>query len=202
MSNRLIFFLFSLALRAAFKLIGTVFEILGAVLALIFAPRRPARRAPRRRRGGPARMPRLRLPKGTSLVVSGAFAIDGDTLSVDLPSGENLRIRIYGIDAPESDQMHGPCATLKMRQMISGAQLKIRPIETDRYGRLVARVVRVSDGVDVGQAMVAAGYARAAHRYAKRYVGCERRARARRRGLWANRGGIPDPAAHRAAQRG
>ena len=84
--------------------------------------------------------------------------VDGDTISV---KGE--RIRILGIDAPES--FGSRCdrelklalkAKERLRALLNSGPLSIERQGTDRYGRTLARVY--AGGVDVGQALLAEGY--------------------------------------------
>lgn len=66
---------------------------------------------------------------------------DGDTINVHR-GGQELRIRFCGIDAPETKQALGPESTALLRQLIdsSDGQVQIAPVQTDRYGRMVAEV--------------------------------------------------------------
>lgn len=88
-----------------------------------------------------------------------AYAIDGDTLRV---RGE--RVRIMGLDAPETDA-HCPReavlarqATERMRALVSDG-VEIEPHGRDRYGRLLAFVTDAR-GRDVARVMIAEGLAR------------------------------------------
>lgn len=120
------------------------------------------------------------------------FVIDGDTLVSD-----RVRIRLHGIDAPEMSQAGGAAARSHLISLIAGGSVRIEPLGTDKYGRMVARVhARCGD---LGRLMVRNGYARAA--YGADYAGEERAARGSRAGLWAGPG-IPSPAAHRAQNAG
>ena len=119
-------------------------------------------------------------------IVGAATVIDGDTLDV-----AGVRIRLWGIDAPESRQVCSvagteyPCggrATAHLRALIADRPVACEPRSTDRYGRTVA-LCRV-DGRDLGAAMVRDGWAVAFVRYAMDYVPQEQEARAARRGLW------------------
>lgn len=115
-----------------------------------------------------------------------AEVIDGDSLRV-----AGTEVRLFGIDAPEysqtcfSDGSPVPCGTLAkdmLEGMIGGARLTCLPRETDTYSRTVA-VCRTSS-VDVGGALVEAGWAIALRRYGDDYVGHEARARAARARIW------------------
>ena len=115
-----------------------------------------------------------------------AEVIDGDSLRV-----AGTEVRLFGIDAPEYSQTCfsdgspiacGAMAKDMLEGMISGARLTCLPNGIDTHGRTVA-VCRTS-GVDVGSALVEAGWAIAFRRYGEDYVGAEARARAARVGIW------------------
>ena len=116
-----------------------------------------------------------------------AVVVDGDTLEV-----AGLRVRLWGIDAPESRQacraagVEYPCgqrATVHLRTLVAGREVRCAPRARDRWGRVVA-VCRV-EGLDLGAAMVRDGWALAFVRYSRDYVSEEAVARGTRRGLWA-----------------
>lgn len=123
---------------------------------------------------------------GNAFAIRNPLVIDGDTLFHD-----GKRIRILGIDAPESDQRGGADAKNHLIRLVGSGMLRVEPQGTDKYGRILARIM--AGQIDLGQAMVAAGYALAQDRA---YKGAERGARWRKKGLWS-RGGISDPAAWR-----
>ncbi len=98
--------------------------------------------------------------------------IDGDTLDVG-----QTRIRLHGIDAPETDQ---PCTTLtgqnwacgdwitrQVRDRFQGAAATCEPLDTDRYGRIVARCF--VGQTDIGQTLVQEGWAFAYRKYSLDY---------------------------------
>ena len=119
--------------------------------------------------------------------VSGrARVIDGDTIEVN---GD--RIRLHGIDAPESAQtcvaeskrwQCGRHATRVLDDRIAGRAVDCEQRDRDRYGRIVA-VCRLGGG-DLNAWMVAEGWALAYRRYSSAYVAQEAAAKAARRGLW------------------
>jgi endonuclease YncB( thermonuclease family) len=63
--------------------------------------------------------------------------IDGDTLIVKV-QGAALRIRLVGIDAPESDQPFGDTARIELASLIGTQQCVLVYEEGDMYGRLIA----------------------------------------------------------------
>ena len=117
--------------------------------------------------------------------VSGpAVVIDGDTIEVG-----GIRIRLYGIDAPESGQtcvvggkswQCGRRATRALSDRIANGTVACE--ERDWDGRTVA-VCRLG-GRDLNAWMVSEGWALAYRRYSMDYVAQEASAKASRRGLW------------------
>lgn len=115
-----------------------------------------------------------------------ARVVDGDTLRI-----EGIRVRLHGIDAPETRQVCGPSeanwacghiATLQLQEMTDGQPVTCKGSKQDRYGRKIA-VCYVGD-VDLNAHMVRSGWALAYRRYAKDYIGEEEQARAESRGMW------------------
>jgi endonuclease YncB( thermonuclease family) len=62
---------------------------------------------------------------------------DGDTLRVKV-QGVAMDFRLAQIDAPEKNQPYGSEARNELLQLARGQQLVLVPIDTDRYGRIVA----------------------------------------------------------------
>ncbi len=145
---------------------------------------------------GLANPPEAHGPTGTLQV------IDADTWDVG-----GTRVRLFGIDAPELDQSCtrpngatwacGAWATQQTRDRYSGQTAQCDAIDTDRYGRTVARCF--VDGQDVGAAMVADGLALAFGRYSQDYVGIHKTAQLARVGLHAVL--MQQPSQFRAARR-
>lgn len=67
--------------------------------------------------------------------------IDGDTIEVlDLASNNNIRIRLAEIDCPEKGQNFGTKAKNYTSSQVYNKLVKINIIDTDRYGRSIAKV--------------------------------------------------------------
>ena len=126
--------------------------------------------------------------------VSGVPSVtDGDTLKVG-----RERIRLHGIDAPESKQTCrvggetwacGAAATRALRERIAGRTVECAERDRDRYGRIVA-VCRVG-GAGLNAWMVAQGWAVAYRKYSTDYVSQEAAAKAGRRGVWRGEFVVP-----------
>jgi len=65
---------------------------------------------------------------------------DGDSITV-LRGTDQIRIRLEGVDAPESSQSFGNRAKQALAEMVFGKQVTIRKTGTDRYGRTLGIVV-------------------------------------------------------------
>ena len=116
-----------------------------------------------------------------------ASVIDGDTLEV-----RGQRIRLHGIDAPESHQLCrldgkpwqcGKDAANALADKIARRPVTCEDLGRDRYQRIIARYTVA--GEDTGAWMVRQGLALAYRRYSLDYVDQEAEAQAARRGIWA-----------------
>jgi endonuclease YncB( thermonuclease family) len=111
---------------------------------------------------------------------------DADTLMVEGDDGHEVPVRLWGIDAPEGRQPYGEAATRVAEDIIGREPVEVDITGRDRYGRIVGRV-RVGD-TNLGEALVAAGYAWYDHRRAPgghTLRQLEAQAREDERGLWA-----------------
>ncbi len=116
---------------------------------------------------------------------------DGDTVVVEDETGVQHKIRLLGIDAPESAQAYGPAATEFLRNRALGAPATVHWQVRDRYQRLVGQVFVNAEDLGLGQ--IRAGLAWHYRAYAKdqaandrhAYAVAELAARAEGQGLWA-----------------
>ncbi|MEQ6250513.1 thermonuclease family protein [Sulfitobacter sp. HNIBRBA3233] len=123
-----------------------------------------------------------------------ASVIDGDTLEI-----RGQRIRLHGIDAPESRQLCatpegqrwrcGQQAALSLANRIGRQQLSCTVRDIDRYGRFIA--VCHQDGTDLNAWLVREGWAVAYRRYSRDYIRDETEARSARRNIWSGRFDMP-----------
>ena len=116
---------------------------------------------------------------------------DGDTIAVRI-KGEEVRIRLYGIDAPEKNQPGGAEATAFLEDLLLTNEVMVKTLDVDKYGREVA-VVSIIDGcnllqvqqmlLDYGLVWVYDKYCRAS--FCKDWKEIEVRARENKAGIWA-----------------
>lgn len=82
---------------------------------------------------------------------------DGDTITVLDASLRQHKVRLQGIDAPESRQAFGNVAKRGLSDLVAGQQVEVRFEKEDRFGRLLGVVY--AGGQDVNLAMVSRGLA-------------------------------------------
>jgi endonuclease YncB( thermonuclease family) len=122
---------------------------------------------------------------------------DGDTVTL-LDEHQTLRkIRLAGIDAPESAMPYGLDATLYLVSLVLGKTVEAVAYKQDRYGRTVATLMLGEQ--DINLAMIQVGLAWHYKHYAKEqpaaqaqaYAQAEELARTKNLALWQDR----DPSA-------
>lgn len=112
---------------------------------------------------------------------------DGDTIRVG-----TTRVRLLGMDAPESHQsctrqdgstwQCGQEAARRLQGLIAGRPVNCVGTDRDRYHRLLAACS--VGGKDIGAWMVSHGWAVAYRRYSEAYVPEENRTKSAHLGLW------------------
>jgi endonuclease YncB( thermonuclease family) len=94
-----------------------------------------------------------------------SYVVDGDTLHIrplSTPADAQPRkIRIEGIDAPESCQVYGAQSTAALKQLVHSKTVTVTSKRFDDYGRDVAKIT--INNVDVGAWMVSKGHAWSYH---------------------------------------
>jgi endonuclease YncB( thermonuclease family) len=127
-------------------------------------------------------------PAGKAAIVGAASVVDADTLEIH---GE--RIRLTGVDAPESHQkcrdaagafyLCGSVSANALDLWIAGNPVTCVTAGRDRYDRALAECsVR---GASIQDWLVSHGYAIAYRSFSKAYVPQELKAREARAGVWA-----------------
>ena len=120
--------------------------------------------------------------------------IDGDTIEI---AGE--RIRLHGIDAPETKQncadengkewRCGQNAAWALARIIETHWVRCEGDKRDRYGRLIAKCF--TGPYDVQAKMVRQGWAMAYRKYSMDYVPQETEAQASETGIWRGQFVLP-----------
>ena len=116
---------------------------------------------------------------------------DGDTITV-LVDKTPYKIRLAGIDAPESRQTFGQASMQHLSALVYKKTMAVLWDRKDRYGRTIGKVT--FDCTDVCLEQIKAGWAWHYKRYASEqpaqdrtdYAAAEDRAKGERIGLWAD----------------
>ena len=129
---------------------------------------------------------------------------DGDTVTIVDDKGDNHRIRLGGLDAPEKDQPYGSESTKNLEWLVYDKLVTVEYEKRDRYGRVIGKVLVNPQGdvfclaidcvrkVDAGLEQIKAGLAWHYKKYQKEqsredrklYSKAEREARKQKVGLW------------------
>jgi endonuclease YncB( thermonuclease family) len=148
-------------------------------------------------------LPALATPSHAQILTGQASVIDGDTIEI-----HRQRIRLSGIDAPESDQLCrgddslpyrcGAKAANELDRFIAGRPVSCEQVDMDRYKRVVA-FCSVA-GADLGEWLVRQGLAFDWPRYSRgKYAVAEREAQRAERAVWS--GSFVQPWDYRACRR-
>jgi endonuclease YncB( thermonuclease family) len=133
-------------------------------------------------------------PAGSHLACALEKVIDGDTIDVRCDDGP-IRVRIWGIDAPERGQTPwGDAATLRLRELLASGSVALSVTGVDVYERVLARVAAPQLS-DAGLSLVREGYATVHTRYVTDadYRAARTAARRERLGIWSRPGAQQRP---------
>ncbi|EAI5357880.1 thermonuclease [Campylobacter upsaliensis] len=116
--------------------------------------------------------------------------IDGDTIELlAKTSKENpynhitkLKIRLYGIDAPELKQAYGKEAKEFLSALVLKQEVSLIIENKDKYNRFVGTLFL--KGQDINKEMVKNGYAHAYESFSKKYLAEQADAKMFKLGLW------------------
>ncbi len=94
----------------------------------------------------------LALPAAAQDIIGRVVSVaDGDTITV-LQNNKQYKIRLYGIDCPESGQAFGKKAKQFTSSKTYGKTVSVKSYDTDKYGRTVGVVI--SDDENVNHALI------------------------------------------------
>jgi micrococcal nuclease len=119
---------------------------------------------------------------------------DGDTVQAITAEGTKLKVRLYGIDAPETrkgkipGEPFGNDSRNYLASLITQKSVRVEILDIDRYRRMVA-ILWLNDR-NVNLEMIAAGMAEAYGEYLKKpyrspFLQAEQEAKARGKGIWS-----------------
>jgi endonuclease YncB( thermonuclease family) len=119
---------------------------------------------------------------------------DGDTINVLTAEKQQVKIRIYGVDAPEKSQAFGQKAKQFTSDLVFGKMVDVDTIDTDRYGRSVA-IVKIN-GNTINEVLLKNGLAWLYGQYCKKpecqqWKAFELSAKKSGVGLWQDKNPMP-----------
>ncbi|EAB5610765.1 micrococcal nuclease [Salmonella enterica subsp. enterica] len=124
--------------------------------------------------------------------------LDGDTIEVKtLPAKivvyeVPIRVRLINIDAPEKKQPFGRWSKNQLKALLAGQSVTVSYTQTDRYGRVLGRVV-TGNGTEANRQQVLKGAAWVYDMYNtdNSLPALQRKAQTQKRGLWADNHPVP-----------
>ncbi|EAK2503032.1 thermonuclease [Campylobacter upsaliensis] len=116
--------------------------------------------------------------------------IDGDTIELLAKTSKTnpynhiakLKIRLYGIDAPELKQAYGKEAKEFLSALVLKQEVSLIIENKDKYDRFVGTIFL--KGQDINKEMVKNGYAHAYESFSKKYLAEQADAKMFKLGLW------------------
>ena len=110
-------------------------------------------------------------------------------------NNQNVKIRLYGIDCPESSQSYGAEATQFTKNLVLNKSVKVEKKDTDYYGRVIG-LVYLPDGRLLNKLLVENGYAWVYDIYCQipecsNWKNLETQAKNKKLGLWKDPNPIP-----------
>jgi endonuclease YncB( thermonuclease family) len=126
---------------------------------------------------------------------------DGDTIHLTTPEQTKLKVRLYGIDAPETPkinhrtgrvnkpgQPYGDESWKSLENKIMGKQVKMDILDVDKYKRMVGMIWLGDRNINLE--MVREGCAEAFVEYLKdpykqEFIKAEKEARSEKKGIWS-----------------
>lgn len=113
---------------------------------------------------------------------------DGDTVTILTQEKQQIKVRLYGVDCPESHQDYGQRAKQFTSDMVFGKTVDLETIDQDKYGRSVG-IIR-TDGRILNEELLKNGFAWHYAQYCKRpecglWKQFEEQAKSTNTGLWA-----------------
>lgn len=113
---------------------------------------------------------------------------DGDTITI-LQNKQQIKVRLFGIDAPELKQPYGKKSKQFLANLIAGEVVEVEENGKDRYKRTIGTIYL--NGADINAQMVENGYAWAYRKFSKKYTPQESKAKKQGLGLWRDKEPIP-----------
>ena len=138
------------------------------------------------------------LPQNTTLTYSNIQGrvlrvIDGDTIELlvkqeDIKQSPKIKVRLFGIDAPEKKQAFGKEAKEYLSSLILDKEVILIINDKDKYQRFIGTILL--NEKDINKEMVKNGYAWAYESYSTKYLAQQADAQMFKLGLWQDENAI------------
>ena len=114
---------------------------------------------------------------------------DGDTIKL-ITNNKQIKIRLFGIDAPERDQEFGTKSKEVLSSLIFKKEVKLITKSKDQYGRTLGTIFL--EDTNINLEMVKTGYAWVYKKYNKdsEFINAETNAKEKKLGLWIDKNPI------------
>ena len=118
--------------------------------------------------------------------------LDGDTIIIQTipPSIIPMKVRLAGIDAPESNQSFGIKSQINLGDIIFKKKVSISFDKVDGFGRLIG-LITIPPGLNISLEQIKSGYAWAYRTKDPELINAETIARSQKLGLWSDPNPIP-----------
>jgi micrococcal nuclease len=116
---------------------------------------------------------------------------DGDTFTMLIKGNKQIKVRLYGIDAPEKGQDFSAASKKFLSDMIFTKTVKVIKKDVDRYGRTIG-LVNI-ENLNINEALLKAGLAwhYKQHNNNVAWSTLESEARNKKKGLWSLNNATP-----------
>lgn len=111
---------------------------------------------------------------------------DGDTITLLVDGNKQIRVRLYGIDCPESKQDYSQVAKQFTSDRIAQKNVSVKVMDIDQYGRTVG-IINLPNGEILNEELLKAGLAWHYKQYDQsvRFAHLETEARKNKLGIWS-----------------
>jgi endonuclease YncB( thermonuclease family) len=116
---------------------------------------------------------------------------DGDTFKMLLEGNRDIKVRLYGIDAPEKSQDYGTQARKALSDLVFSKEVAVIQKSKDRYGRVVG--IAYNGTTNVNEALLKSGMVWHYTDYDKNpnWAALQTEARKQKNGLWSQSNPTP-----------
>lgn len=130
-------------------------------------------------------------PNPDTIIGEVVSVADGDTFTMKTLTGERIKVRLYGIDAPERGQDYGTKSRQFLNDLCYGKIVEVRVQDIDQYDRTLGTVYL--DELNVNEEMVRNGLAWYYNHFVEdsRLDSLEQQARSKSLNIWSMENPIP-----------